>query len=145
MSFPGFGSGPRIACLLAARLFRAEIKNAKHPDRKRININDVLNSEPGIAGIKNQDNWKQQLIDSGVPKIFIPQKTDLKVSNDKDIPADLKPPEKNPAIDPGPLNPWDPNFKIKRIGRDDSKSNDSKKLMLLGGLGAAAYFMTRGK
>lgn len=114
-----------------------------HPDRYYVNINDVLTDEPGLEGIKNQESWRQQLLDSGVP--LIPKKPPMKgpgskLSMGNDIPPGLKPPT-DPGIDPGPVNPWDPKFTIggKKVSTKTSSSGNG--LVLLGGLGFAAYLM----
>lgn len=118
-----------------------------HKDRVYININDVLVDEPGLQGIKNSDSWRQQLLDAGVP--LIPKKIPLKgiqtkLSMGNDIPPGLKPPS-DPGIDPGPINPWDPKFTIGSKKVIPGKNSSGNSLILLGGLGTAAYFMMRGR
>ena len=108
-----------------------------HEDRKFININDVLNDEPGLT----TDNWKQELLNSGVPKtpIIVPKNKGMKLSAGN-LPPGLKPPEK-PEIDPGPVNPWDPKFVIGGRKPGNQSSGSGNGLILLGGLGLAAYLM----
>ena len=115
-----------------------------HSDRKKINLLDVLDDEPGLQGIKNSSSWKQQLIDAGVP-LVLPNsskfnKFDMKISFGANIPPDLNPPGEV-EIDPGPINPYDPNFKIKRVGRSTKSSSGSSTLpILIAGAGVASYF-----
>jgi hypothetical protein len=115
-----------------------------HSDRKKINLLDVLDDEPGLQGIKNSSSWKQQLIDAGVP-LVLPNsskfnKFDMKISFGTNIPPDLNPPGEV-EIDPGPINPYDPNFKIKRVGRSTKSSSGSNTLpILIAGAGVASYF-----
>lgn len=115
-----------------------------HSDRKKINLLDVLDDEPGLQGIKNSSSWKQQLIDAGVP-LVLPNsskfnKFDMKISFGTNIPPDLNPPGEV-EIDPGPINPYDPNFKIKRVGRSTKSSSGSSTLpILIAGAGVASYF-----
>lgn len=115
-----------------------------HKDRLLININDVLNNEPGVNG----GNWKDQLLKSGVPKTPPVQskfgKNNIKMSSGNNIPPDLKPPSKYPVIDSGPLNPWDPNYKPTRVGRKDSSSSSSSGgIVLLAGIGIGGYLLLR--
>ncbi len=114
----------------------------KHSDRKKIDINDVLTDEPGLSGIKNSNSWKQQLLDSGVP-LVLPKMSNFHNSNMKisfgDAPPNLTPPDDNIDVDPGPINPYNPNFKINRkIKSSGSTSNNG--IILMAGVGAAAYF-----
>lgn len=116
-----------------------------HKDRLLVNINDVLNNEPGVNG----GNWKDQLLKAGVPKTPPVSskfgKFNMKMSGGS-IPPDLKPPSKFPTIDSGPLNPWDPNFKPKRVGRKDSSNSsnsNSSEIVLLAGLGIGGYLLLR--
>ena len=120
-----------------------------HSDRKKINLADVLDEEPGLQGVKNSHSWKQQLIDSGVP--LTPFKSsskfnqfDMKVNFGSNAPPDLNPPGEV-EIDPGPVNPYDPKFKPKRKGRSKpSKASSSSSLpILLAGAGVGYYFLTR--
>lgn len=120
-----------------------------HSDRKKINLADVLDEEPGLQGIKNSQSWKQQLIDSGVPLIPFKSsskfnKFDMKVNFGSNVPPDLNPPGEI-EIDPGPVNPYDPKFKPKRKGRSKpSKASSSNSLpILLAGAGVGYYFLTK--
>lgn len=114
-----------------------------HSDRKKIIMDDVLEDEPGLQGIKNSQSWRQQLLDAGVPLVQ-PKSSkignfDLKISFGTNAPPDLNPPgEVN--IDSGPLNPWDPNFKIKRKGRSTTKKSSSSAPILLAGAGVVGYY-----
>ncbi len=114
-----------------------------HSDRKKIIMDDVLEDEPGLQGIKNSQSWRQQLLDAGVPLVQ-PKSSkignfDLKISFGTNAPPDLNPPgEVN--IDGGPANPWDPNFKIKRKGRSTTKKSSSAAPILLAGAGVVGYY-----
>lgn len=117
-----------------------------HKDRKLININDVPSNEPGLEGIDNQESWKQQLLDAGVPEKPVIINVNIqgpgsKLSIGNDVPPGLKPPSE-PKIDPAPLNPWDPNFTIG--GGNKTGNSSGNKIALLGGLGAVAYLMMKG-
>lgn len=115
-----------------------------HKDRFQVNINDVLVSERGFQDLKNPDSWKQQLIDSGVPKIPVKvSKHSKTISSGLDAPSDLKPPSAFPSIDNGPINPWDPNYKPNRVPRPTSKSSDNNGngILLLAGVGLGGFLL----
>lgn len=118
----------------------------EHPDRKLININDVLEDEPGLQGIKNSDSWKQQLLDSGVPAKYIKpiiKGPGKKLSLGNNVPPGLKPPGA-PEVDPGPANPWG-NSNKKKSSSGKNSSSGIGNIALLGGFGGLAYLMMKGK
>lgn len=138
-----FEADPKLKNLLFAR--RKILLN--HPDRKLINMNDVPVDEPGLDGVKNSESWRQQLLDVDVP-LHLPKShgPGTKLSIGSNVPPGLQPPSK-PQMDTGPINPWDPKFKIggNKIITGKSSGNGSSGLVLLGGLGTVAYLMMKGK
>lgn len=119
-------------------LFKMRSALLKATDRMYVNLDDVSDDEPGLAGMARSESWKKQLVASGVPATAKKLGHSFKLSAGqrppgqdvgKSIPCEGgaycpdKPPPKPPFVGGNP-DAWEPK-PPKRIGRPPNDGSGS--------------------